>query len=176
MKNNIIPLFFVILIFFSCDPDRSSLARSGDIYVPVYGKLADITKIEVEDQKPTVKAGKIYVFENYIFQNDINTGIHIINNTDRQHPVKIAFLKLPLSTEIAIKEHFLYTNNYKDLVVFDISTPAKPLLIKRVKDVFPGVPQQYPPARGVYFECPDPSKGVVMRWEKKDIPIPNCRR
>lgn len=176
MKKNISVLLVLFILFSSCDPDRSFLPQSGDTYVPVYASNESISKIGIEDKKPTVEAGKIYVFENYIFQNDLNTGIHIINNTDRQHPVKVAFLKIPMSTEIAVKEHFLYTNNNKDMVVFDISDPAAPHLVKRVADVFPGLSQQYPPYRGVYFECPDPSKGVIIRWEKKDIPEPKCRR
>lgn len=172
-----ISLFSLSLLFFSCYPDRSDLNGSVDAYVPVYSTMADIHDIKVEDKKTTLQAGKIYAYQNYIFQNDLFTGIHIIDNKDRIHPVKIAFLKLPLSTEIAIKDHYLYTNNYLDLVVFDISNPATPKLLKRVENMFPvAVDQKYPPVRNAYFQCPDPSKGVIVRWEKKNIPRPDCRR
>lgn len=172
-----ISLFSLSLLFCSCYPDKSDLNRSVDAYVPVYSTMTDIHNIKVEDKKSTLQAGKIYAYQNYIFQNDLFTGIHIIDNKDRGHPVKIAFLNLPLSTEIAIKDNYLYTNNYLDLVVFDISNPADPKLVKRVENMFPvSVDQKYPPVLNAYFQCPDPSKGVIVRWEKKNIPRPDCRR
>ncbi len=82
---------------------------------------------------------------------------------NRTSPQKVSFLKLPLSTEIAVKGNYLYANNYKDLVVFDITTPAKPQFVKRVNDVFPLVNQKYPPFTNAFFECPDEAKGVVVR-------------
>ena len=170
-------ILFLSLFFVSCYQDRSELNGSVDAYVPVYSTMTEIHTYSVEAMKPTLQAGKIYAWQNFIFQNDLFTGIHIIDNKDRNHPKKIAFLKLPLSTEIAIKDHFLYTNNFEDLVVFDIADPAKPALVKRVEKVFPvAVDQKYPPVRNAYFQCPEPSKGVIVRWEKKNIPIPDCRR
>lgn len=176
MKKNI-ALFILPLIFFSCYPDKDSINGSVEAYVPVYSTMSNLQDIGVETKKPTLQAGKIYAYQNYIFQNDLFTGIHIIDNKDRHNPVKIAFLKIPLSTEIAIKGNYLYTNNYLDLTVFDISNPAKPRLVKRVEDVFPvTVDQKYPAVRNAYFECPDPAKGIIIRWEKKRIPRPDCRR
>ena len=154
----------------------TDLSGSVDAYVPVYSTIAALNNIRVAPHQPTEQAGKIYAYGNYLFQNDLNSGIHIIDNRDRMHPKKIAFLKLPLSTEIAVKGNYLYSNNYVDLVVFDISDPSNPKLIKRVKDVFPATDQKYPPFNNGYFQCPDQSKGTIVRWELKNIPIPNCRR
>jgi hypothetical protein len=173
------PLLFstFILVLLSCNPDNGNLP-SGQTYayVPVYASTENVTQIGVEAAKPIVEAGKIYAYGNYIFQNDLNTGIHIIDATDKKAPKKISFLKLPLNTELAVKGNFLYANNYRDIVVFDISNPADVRLIKRVSDVFPPANQKYPPFPGAYFECPDESKGVVVRWESKLINIPKCRR
>ncbi len=164
------------LLLWSCDPGKNDLTGKTDAYVPVYSTLTDINNILVETPKPTVEAGKIYAYGNYIFQNDLNTGIHIIDNSNRNQPIKIAFLSLPLNTEIAVKGNYLYANNYVDLVVFDISQPANPKLVKRVSDIFPPVNQKYPPYSNVYFKCPDKSKGLIVRWELQNIDIPNCRR
>lgn len=168
----LLSLFFLS----SCRNDPAAITGNVDAFVPVYGKITDINKIEVVEKQPTVEPGKIYVYQSYIFQNDVNTGIHIIDNRDKKNPEKIAFLRLPLTTELAVKDNYLYTNNNTDLVVFDLSNPSRPRFVKRVPDVFPQVNQTYPPVSGVYFECPDPSKGVVLRWERKNIPVPNCRR
>lgn len=173
MKSLVIS--FVTLFLFSCTPEN--LDGFSDVYVPVYALPADVTQISVEIAKPVTQAGKIYAFGNYIFQNDLNTGIHIIDATDKKLPKKVSFLKIPLCTELAVKGNFLYTNNYNDIVVFDISNPAQPQLVKRVSGVFPPVNQKYPPFSNIYFECPEEAKGIVVRWELKSMTTtPKCRR
>ena len=109
------PLLFpnLILFLFSCTPeDTNVLSGQIDAYVPVYAATQNVTQINVEVARPVAVAGKIYAYGNFIFQNDLNTGIHIIDATDKTAPKKISFLKLPLSTEIAVKGNFLYSNNY----------------------------------------------------------------
>ncbi len=88
----------------------------------------------------------------------------------------ISYNIIPLSTELAVKGNYLYANNFRDIIVFDISNPAEPRLVKRVSNVFPPVNQKFPPLSNIYFECPDETKGVVVRWELKRINIPKCRR
>jgi len=174
--RQLILLFSISLFLYACDPAKDELIGTVDAYVPVYSSIAEINQISVEPQKQTLHAGKIYAYGDYIFQNDLYSGIHIIDNTDRNNPRKIAFLKLPLSTEIAVKDNYLYSDNYNDLVVFDISDPAKPLLVKRVNNVIAPASQKFPPFSNVYFQCPDNSKGIIVRWELRNINIPNCRR
>ena len=170
-------LSLLMLSLFSCTRNNNDvLSGQMDAYVPVYASAENITQISSEAPKPIADAGKIYVYGNYIFQNDLNTGIHIIDASDKKNPKKLAFLKIPLSTELAVKGNFLYTNNYKDIVVFDISNPAQPQLVKRVSNVFPPVNQKYPSLSNIYFECADEAKGIVVRWELKRINTPKCRR
>src|SRR5688572_32820593 len=99
----------IVLSLFSCTRDHNT-EPSGqmDAYVPVYALVENVTQITVEPPKPITQAGKIYVYGNYIFQNDINTGIHIIDATDKKAPKKISFLKIPLNTELAVKGNYLY--------------------------------------------------------------------
>lgn len=163
----------------SCTPDDNGtdpVSTSPHAYIPQYLATSDVQQITVQTAKATQQAGKIYAFGNYIFQNDLQQGFHIIDNTDRKHPLKLAFLKVPYSTEIAIKGNYLYTNNLNDLVVFDISNIQSPRLVKRVEKVFPAVNQKYPPYNNVSFECPDPSKGTIVKWELKTSIKVFCRR
>ena len=165
------------LFLLACDPVESApLEAEADAYVPVYASLQDIQLISVEPARPVEVAGKIYAYGNYLFQNDQYKGIHIIDNTNKSLPKKLAFLKIPLSTEVAVKGNYLYTNNYDDIVVFDLTNIASPQLVKRLEDVFPPVQQDYPALTNIYFECPDPSKGLVVRWELKRIKTPHCKR
>lgn len=172
-------LFFFILavMLASCDPVVDT-NQTGEInaWVPVYAQPAVLTDIATVAAQPTAKAGKIYAYGNYIFQNDQNKGIHIIDNSVPANPQKLAFLKIPFSTEIAIKGNYLYTNSVSDLLVFNLANPQQPSLVKRVSNAFPVVNQEYPPFERGYFECVDPSKGIVVDWQLKMVTNPQCRR
>lgn len=173
----IIALLVCLVFVYSCDPiDSGPFEGDIDAFVPVYSAVTDINNIGVEPAKPTDQAGKIYAYGAFIFQNELYKGIHIINNSNRSQPNKMAFLRVPFSTEIAIKGNYLYTNNHDDILVFDISDPSVPQLVKRLENVFPAINQSYPPVNNVWFECPDPSKGIIVRWDMKRIKTPNCRR
>lgn len=173
------PAMLLALLFFlsSCYEDTRDPANvSTQAWVPVYAPIADIQQIGIQGVKATQQPGKIYAFGNYLFQNDVQQGFHIINNTDRKHPAKLAFLKVPFSTEIAIRGNFLYTNNLNDLVVIDLSNIQSPRLVKRIEKVFPVVDQKFPPHSYANFVCPDPSKGIVVKWEMKTVQGATCRR
>jgi hypothetical protein len=159
----------------SCDPG-SGIDSKTTGYVPIYISKQDAGFIGTVAAKPTVVSGKIYAYGNYLFQVEQNEGLHIIDNTNPQQAHKIAFLKVAAASELAIKSGYLYTNNLDDLVVFDLSDISSPRLVNRIENAFPQVNQEYPPFAGVYFECVDPSKGVVIGWEEKQIDQPKCRR
>lgn len=159
-----------------CVQSNTTVPSTIMAYAPVYYTGSSTSSITIETPKPITAPGKIYVFGNYLFENDINTGIHIIDITNRSAPKKLSFLNIPLSTEVAVKGNFLYTNNLSDLVVFDISNPAAPVFAKRIEGVFPLANQTYPPFTNINFECADPAKGTIIRWEMKSVNAPKCRR
>ncbi|MBE7173663.1 MAG: hypothetical protein INR73_24030 [Williamsia sp.] len=170
-------LFLVLLSLSSCYEDNQDPSASPvHAWVPQYMPVADVQQIGIQTAKATQQAGKIYAFGNYLFQNDVQQGFHVINNTDKKHPVKLAFLKVPYSTEIAIRGNFLYTNNLNDLVVIDISNIQSPRVVKRIEKVFPVIDQKFPPVSNAFFQCPDPAKGVVVKWELKPVTGAACRR
>ncbi|RZM18549.1 MAG: hypothetical protein EOO88_40420, partial [Pedobacter sp.] len=120
--------------------------------------------------KAMAKPGKIYVKGNIIYQNDIGSGIHIIDNSDPLHAHTVAFMKLPGNTDIAIKGNYIYANNFDDLVVIDINDASAPVEVHRLKHSFsannfanPYV-WQVPPEPG-YYECPAYyTDSTIVRW------------
>ncbi|MBC8033174.1 MAG: hypothetical protein H7Y03_03450 [Chitinophagaceae bacterium] len=142
-------------------------------YDPVYRAIDTISTVTIEGKRSTVKAGKIYAYGNYIFQNELNEGIHIIDNSNTAQPVKIAFLRIPMNTEMAMKGNYLYANNHDDLLIIDVGDPSKPSLLRKIENVFPLINQQYPPQSG-RFVCPDLSKGVVVDWVLRKVPLAKC--
>jgi len=153
--------------------------RTGvnEVYVPVYAQLSDLEAISLQPPQSTVRAGKIYAYGSYIFQNELNSGIHIIDNSTFGNPKKVAFLKIAYSTELAVKGSYLYTNSANDLVVLDIHDPKHPVETTRIKGAFPLINQDYPPFTNVYFVCADPQKGIVVDWQLQQMSsLPSCRR
>ena len=163
------------MCLYSCEPDYNGNTDETQAYVPVYMSLSDKNHIVTDNPHATERSGKIYASGNYIFQNDINKGIHVIDNSDRAHPYKIGFINIPYNTEFAVKGNYIYANNVNDLVVLNISDIHSPHVVKRMENAFPYVNQQYP-QHGGSFVCPDPDKGVVVDWELQTVKSPACRR
>lgn len=168
---------FVItaFLFYSCDTEELNTGNQ-QAYVPIYAKPGDLTNIGAEAARTTAKPGKIYAYGNLLLQNDINTGVHFIDISDKSNPKKVSFLRVPWTTELSVKDGYLYVNNFNDLLVFNISDVSNPVLIKRLANVFPYHNSEFPPDANAYFECVDPSKGIVVGWELKTVPNPKCRR
>jgi hypothetical protein len=149
--------------------------NESQAWVPIYMQPTEKDAISISGVRTTEKPGKIYVWGNYIFQNDQNKGIHIIDNTDRKNPQKTGFINIPLNTEFAVRGNYIYANNVNDLIVIDISDVHNPAVAKRVENAFPYINQKYPNQNGA-FVCPDPAKGIVVDWELQNIKSANCRR
>ena len=90
----LLPIIFLFLLS-ACVRDGTGLSGDGagslQAFVPVYAKPDMPTTLASEDATtPTKKAGKIYAYRNYVFQNELNEGIHIIDNADPAQPLKVA--------------------------------------------------------------------------------------
>lgn len=174
--------FFLITIsIFGCDTRNAPEPVSMEAWVPVYtSNTAAFKSINITPARPTVNAGKIFTVGNIIYQVEQDSGIHIINYANPSAPQKIGFIRSFLCKEVTVKNGLIYTNNFSDLVVIDASNSSNIREIARTANVFPELALQYPPKadpfQTVYFECPDPQKGIIIRWEKKNINDPKCWR
>ena len=139
MKNISFPslLLFCLVLLQSCigggDPQNSSAYKA--IKMP----REDFEQsVKLQDQENTVDPGKIYVKDNLLFINDVNRGFHIYNYSDPANPVKIAFLKMPGATDIAIRDNILYVNQAVDLVAIDYDPVQNKIVVtNRTRNVFP---------------------------------------
>lgn len=174
--NKTILLFFVFICLISCRQFTEQRDVKGYGYVPIYAAKNSITNFNYGVARNTENAGKIYAYGNYIFQNEVAIGVHIIDNKNKQNPHKIGFLSIPYNYEIAIKDSFLYANSLTDLVVVDIRNPSNPTIVNKINGVFPAqqFSDKYPNEQNVYFECVDTTKGVVVGWKKQKNITFNC--
>ncbi|HEY8916828.1 MAG TPA: hypothetical protein VIM87_10325 [Chitinophaga sp.] len=108
------------------------------IYTPVYESLKNVrASFKSEGPQPIETAGKIYLYGKYIFLNELNKGIHIIDNSNPSAPSNVAFINIPGNVDMAVNGNILYADSYMDLLAVDISNPLAAKENSRVQNVFP---------------------------------------
>lgn len=181
MKKNLTFFLSIPILFFSCTPYETT-PGSIEGYMPVYNQdVSTLKTIKAEPARTTVYGGKIYTVGNLLFQVEQDSGIHVINYANPSSPQKLGFIRSFMCKELAVKNGLIYTNNLSDLVVIDINNISNVREVGRTADVFPDHGLQYPPKTAnqfgrIYFECPDPNKGVIVAWKKQTINKPKCWR
>jgi hypothetical protein len=150
------------MFFSACFKDQQK--KTYTIYRPVIKQKAEVLNEMNSAAVSVVQApGKFYLYGKYIFLNEINKGVHVIDNGNPASPKKVAFLKIPGNLDIAVKGNTLYADFYSDLLALDISNPLQVKLTKMLPRSFPE--RQY--ANGY---TPD-SNTVVVDWIKKDTTV-----
>lgn len=132
--------FFVSLVFIgalSCDKNDDADYEFVQVATPqLMSKTAFRSSVEVIAPKTIEEPGKIYVYQDYIFVSDVDSGIHIIDNSDPKSPKAIKFIQIPGNEDISVKDNFLYADSATDLVIFDISDINNISIIEQLEDVF----------------------------------------
>ncbi len=142
MKIRSVLLVFAALalasVFQSCLKDSCTSTRKYVRFDPIYKTAADIKAMQfaVEAARPLKSPGKFYVFDNYLFINEVREGIHIFDNHDPANPTPVSFLKIEGNVDMAIRGNKLYADQYSDLLTFDISDLQNPKLLCRSEGVF----------------------------------------
>ena len=136
MKTKHLFLVIVSLLFISsCDKNEDF--EYYNLATPVLISLDQLrSSIDILPPKEIKESGKIYNYKNYVFVNDKNKGVHIINNSNPEKPLKISFLNIPGNVDISVKDDFLYANSFVDLVVFDISNINQIKKVTILNDIF----------------------------------------
>lgn len=173
-------LFLLLLFAIGCTPGGNERIPTPQkdvlTYVPIYLSTEIAHKVEILPPKAIVNSGKIYALGNYLLQVEKDSGIHVIDYSNRTAPQKIGFIRSFYCSEMAVKNNHLYINNLSDLVVLNISNILQPVEVTRVKNAFPAMSAGYPPQQNVFFECPDPAQGIVVGWKTERRDYPKCYR
>jgi hypothetical protein len=171
MKKKLLSIFCVAVgigcltgCYYTQNNDVEPPFTPRNAYKPIYAtNSTEAKEVRVTAPAKLEKVGKIYYKDNFIFINENNKGVHIINNSNPAAPQKVAFLNIRGCTDIVIKNNLLYANNLIDLVVLDVTNPLQATLKNRIENAFLYSPR--PPQINVSFICPDASKGIVVGWE-----------
>ena len=147
------------LTWSSCLKDQC--VRTFTMYTPVY-RSSDQVRASMGAKAPQdiLHPGKIYVYGQYIFLNELDRGIHVIDNSNPSSPRSISFIDIPGCVDMAVKGNILYADAFTDLVVLDIANPRQAIVKNIVSGVFP---YRYYGA-GIYST----DAQVVVDWTSKD--------
>ena len=105
---------------------------------------------------------------------ELGIGVHVYNNSDPRNPVGISFITIPGVTTIEVRGDRLYADNFTDLVTIDVSDPNNARLVDRDAGLF-DAPLDFPVGHQGFFECFDPSRGLLVGWEDALLTSPRCR-
>lgn len=162
----IIIIASLVLLFSGCSKDKAGNEDTTGTYTytittPVLKSRADVlAAINGNASEPVKTAGKLYIKDQFIYLNEVEKGIHIIDNSNPSRPQQVAFLNIPGNLDIAVKGNILYADTYTDLLAIDISNPRKVKVVKEIRNFY----QRY------YFYNADPEM-VVAQIIKKDTTV-----
>ncbi|MHA4846917.1 LVIVD repeat-containing protein [Flavitalea antarctica] len=155
-------LVFFIFLLSSCMKDK--LTKTYTIYSPVYKTKQEVlASVKFAEPQTISSPGKIYILGKYIFLNELNKGVHVIDNANASSPKVIGFINIPGNVDIAVKGNILYADMYADLLTIDISDPTKTKLLKTLPKLFP---ERF---YGLGYTT-DTSK-IIVDWIRKDTTV-----
>lgn len=173
MKKNYLILLAALFVGSAC---RNNNLKQQDVWVPVYKDKSQVSDILALPPQSVSAEGKVYAYRDLVFQLDQNQGIHVYR-LEQNKPVPLRFIQVYGAQEISIKDGYLYTNNFNDVVVLNIAdnfaNSNEISVVSRLPDAFSMNTFELPPSRG-YFQCVDSTKGIVVGWEKQHNVDANC--
>ncbi len=166
-KSKLTPALFAIILaamFFATGcRDKVYETITYTANEPVYMSFDEFRgSVKTTAVRELIKPGKIYFKDNLLYINELNEGVHVIDNSDPSAPQKIAFIEIPGNFDLAIRGNILYADSYIDLIALDISNPSAPVLVDRLPNAFPNVL----PSMNISYPIVDLDfeKGVVIGW------------
>lgn len=169
-RHSLTGLFIAALLVTSITGcrDKNIQERTYTANVPVYMDFDEFrSSVSSDAGHGITNAGKVFFKDNFLFINNREDGIHVIDNRDPGSPVNLAYINIPGNRELAISGNTLFADSYTDLVIIDVTDPTNAVEIGRETGVFPQVLPQHDPNYRV--QQPDINAGVVVGWELQTI-------
>jgi hypothetical protein len=129
---------FVALAFQGYIKDKCQNEYTYYRYEPIYMTYEELRSSVASEAPHALKnPGKIWFSDNYIFINEKNEGIHVVNNVNPSSPIIEAFIKIPGNLDMAVRNNTLYADSYIDLVAIDVTSPTSVTVTKRIENALP---------------------------------------
>jgi hypothetical protein len=165
--TKITSLFIVLFFLGGCIKDNCT--QTYTYFLPVYKTSAEVrANIKSNPPKEIERAGKLFIKGNYIFLNEIDKGIHILDNSNPADPKNVAFIDIPGNMDLAVKGNILYADLYIDLVALDITNPLQVSVKSIIDNTFPN--RRYTGG----FQAD--KQLIITDWVKRDTTVSvDCR-
>lgn len=162
--KKIILLLPALALLLSC---QDKVEETYTVNTPIYMSYDNLrSSFKVSEGQDIVQSGKIYFKDNYIFVNEYQKGIHVIDNTNPASPQVIKFIEIPGNVDLAIKGNMLFADSYVDLLTIDISNLNDIKEVDRDIDVFPYIILEW--EEGIIDNI-DESQGVIIGYETRQV-------
>ncbi|WP_029510550.1 LVIVD repeat-containing protein [Marinilabilia salmonicolor] len=160
-KVSILLLSLVLIAGFSSCSDQ--IEETYTVNTPEYLSYEDLrSSFALKSAEAIRQPGKFYFKDDFIFINEYQKGIHVVNNADPSNPEVLSFIEIPGNVDMAIKGDKLYADSYIDLLTIDISDMNNIMEVDRDTNVFPYIIPEY--ELGILGEI-DQSRGVVTGYK-----------
>ncbi len=104
----------LLVVFSGCVKDTVKRTYNFTSYRPVYQAMAAVrASLKSEAPEPIQQPSKLFIRGRYIFLNDVNRGIHIIDNSNPAQPKNVAFIPIPGNVDLAVNGNTLYADLYE---------------------------------------------------------------
>jgi hypothetical protein len=148
-------------IFQSCLKD--TVTEKYTFYRPIYKtKEAVMNNIKSGAAQAIKQTGKLFIKDNFVFLNDINRGVHIIDYTNPIQPIKVAFVDIPGNVDMAVRGNILYVDCYTSLIALDITNPLNVQKTTILNGVFP---------HRAYYGFQQDTSLIITEWQRVDTVI-----
>ena len=154
MKRLLWILLPVLFLMQSCIKDQNF--RKTTFYKPVYKTKQEVwANIKSAAPEELTSPGKIYYKDGFVFLNELNKGVHIIDVRNTSSPRNISFIHIPGAVDMAVRGNILYADMYTDLIAVDISDPSRVKLTHVEPGVFP---------RRYYYGMSEDTSKIITEW------------
>lgn len=139
-KNYILLLAgFLILGLSACKKDACEKDVTYNVWEPQYITLTELRDaVAFEEKRALETPGKLYIYQDYLFINELAEGVHVFDNSDESNPINLGFINIPGNVDIGVRNGVMYADSYMDLVSIKLNDLTNLKEVDRDNDVFPG--------------------------------------
>lgn len=125
---------FLLLLYAYSQPQNLELREAS--FEPTFITRDQLeSSIKIQHPGTLERQGKIYVYDNLVFINELYKGVYVVDNSKPENPKIISFISIPGNVDIAIKNGFIYADNSVDMVALKYESDSL-RIISRIKDTF----------------------------------------
>ncbi len=138
MKKNLLILLSLVGLC-ACSDSLTREVVTYKINEPVFMSKKDFRQsVQVTSEVRKIENyGKICFHKGFLYISEPGVGLHVLDNRKPENPKLVAFVEIVGNADLAIEDDVLYADSYVDMVYFDLSNPAKPVVKGRLEDAFP---------------------------------------